>query len=237
MTKDIKEFDVLSAEIAALVEPTKLIKVIDFNTCNYAIEAGKSVKAFLKKIETKRKELVEPLNEQVKAINSYAKQISSPIESAESHIKKEVIAFENEQQQIRYDLRIKLETEQRAKEIALQAELSEAVSKPVDCDDIFGIQELEVEKIKVDQKILHHEIKAKEYDIKQIGVRNARKIWKCELIDIKKVPDQFRIVTLNEKAVLAVAREGQVEIPGVKVWQETTIAFGANTYIPRESLD
>lgn len=234
--KSIKEFDALTADIAALIEPTNLIKVTDFNSCAYAIEAGKSVKGFLKKIEDKRKELVGPLNDQVKEINAYAKQISHPIETAESHIKSEVIAFENEQRKIRDELHRKMLAEQIEKELAIKKEQEKVAIEVHTENDIFGIADAQIEQLQIDRRVLDMETKAKEYDINQMGVKNARKIWKCELIDIKLVPDEFKIVTLNEKAVLAVARAGQTEIPGVRVFQETTIAFGDNTYVPRGVL-
>lgn len=76
------------------------------------------------------------------------------------------------------------------------------------------------------------ELKQKEYDANLDQIKNARKNPKCEMLDEKLVPREFLVVTLNTAAVLASARAGVKEIPGVRIWWETKVAIGRNTYIP-----
>jgi cupin superfamily acireductone dioxygenase involved in methionine salvage len=60
--------------------------------------------------------LVKPLNDQVKAINDYAKSISAPIDQVESHLKRELVSFERILEQQRAEQARKAEEERKAKE-------------------------------------------------------------------------------------------------------------------------
>lgn len=246
MKTELAQFDALKSELTTLVSPTLTIAVTDNLSSAKAIDAGKQVKALQKRIETKRKELVQPLNDRVKEINEYAKTIMTPLEQAEAHIKRQLSAYEIEQEKIRWENlrraeeeRRRVETELRAKHDAEQA----AIIDEAEVADLFGAgsdepsvdeRAAEVERRQEQERArLAQEAKAREYEIKQAnGVKNARKVWKCEAVDLSIVPKEFLIVQLNTAAVLAAARGGATSIPGVRLWQDTQIALGANTYVP-----
>ncbi len=65
---ELKEFDQLSADIAVFVAPVKALTVIDTESSQAAIDVAKDIKEYVNRVESKRKELVGPLNAQVKAI-------------------------------------------------------------------------------------------------------------------------------------------------------------------------
>src|SRR4051812_21993454 len=96
-TQALAQFDDLKGLIAGFVAPTLEIRVTSLETSQSAIDAGRQVKHYLNQLEKKRKELVEPLNAQVKAINDYAKVIGSPLLTSEQHIKAQIVAFEAEE--------------------------------------------------------------------------------------------------------------------------------------------
>lgn len=245
-TKAITEFDELQAEISALVAPTHKIQVIDFKSAQDATVAAKQVKALLLRIERKRDELVRPLNTRVREINAYAKSIEAPLLQSERHIKAQLVAFEVEQEEKRQQEQRRIENERAQAEALLrikQEQERQAVADPAAADDWFGGgEDVEQQRLALEEKHaqeqakLRAETQAKVWDSEQRGVKNARKTWRCELVDMSLVPDQYKIVTLNEKAILAMARAGVTAIPGVKLWQETTVAIGANTYVPDAAL-
>jgi hypothetical protein len=220
--------------------------VTDFSSGDLAIEAAKAVKSLQKRVEAKRRELVAPLNDRVKEINDYAKEIALPLEKAETYLKQELAAFEIEQAKIRLAAREKAEKERRereaellAKQEAERAALEEAIAYDSEVAELFGTEPdatpVDQKAKDLEQKQLEERARAaqaakdREYEIKQQGIKNARKTWKCEVVDISLVPKEFLIVTLNQSAVLAAARGGMTNIPGVKLWQETSVAIGANT--------
>lgn len=93
------------------------------------------------------------------------------------------------------------------------------------------------ERLELEQIERDNEHKAKTWDIANEKVKGTRKDWKCELIDITQVPKEYLTVTLNEAAVLAMVRANpEIQIPGVRTYQKTTVSFGSNTYVPRKLL-
>lgn len=251
-TKQIAEFDEVQAEMQALVAPVRSIQVTDFKSAEQATVAGKQVKVLLLRLETRRDELVRPLNTRVREINAYAKGIEAPLLQAERHIKAQLVAFEVQQEEKRKAEQRRIENERAQAEALLrikQQQEREATGKAADSDeedDEFGFgnnRQAEQERLALEEKhaqeqaLLRTQAQQKIWDTEQKGVKNARKVWKCRLVDISLVPDQYKIVTLNEKAILAMARAGVTNIPGVELYQDTQIAIGANTYVPALAIE
>lgn len=175
MSKELEKFDQLRADITLFVAPVLRVAVSDFKTSDEAIEAGKAIKKYSSELERKRKELVGPLNEQVKMINAYAKSIEQPLIEAEQHLKAQLSAFAAEQEKVRQaklreaeearreaerkaeEERKRLEDELEAKR---QAEL-DALEHDQECQQraaaLFGGEapaaDLEAEAAKVDERI------------------------------------------------------------------------------------
>lgn len=248
MSTELKQFDELQSELTKLVSPTRELKVVDVASSASAIEAAKAVKSLQKRIEEKRKELVAPLNDRVKEINDRAKDVLVPLIDAEKYLKAQLVTYEEEQEKLRCDEMLKAEAERKQKEAELlakqeaeRAALVALVTDEVDASDVFGSDqespvidhaaELE-KKQQIERAHIVMESRSRVYDIKKDSVKNVRKQWKCEAEDIGLVPKEFLIITLNNAAVIAAARGGVTSIPGVKLWQETSIAIGANTYVP-----
>lgn len=245
----IVEFNELQNELAGLVAPTLEIKVTSAASSAAAIDAAKQVKALQGRIEKQRKELVGPLNDRVKAINEYAKTIVAPLNNAEMHLKRELANYEMEQERIRQAKLREAEEERKRKEAELaekqakeREQLAAIQAEEAVVVDMFGDDPAEPavdraaaleERQAQEQAKLVQEAKAQEYDVKRAhGISGAKKVWKCEALDLSLVPKEYLIITLNEKAVLAMARAGVTKIPGVRLWQDTQIAISANTRAP-----
>lgn len=225
MENQIVEFNELKSEVSVMVAPTMAMTVSNAMTANAAINAAKAVKDYQKKIETVRKSLVDPLNAQVKKINSYAKEIELPLLEAETHLKRQLALFEEEQEKIRLEALKKAEEERRR----IAEELAKKQAEELEVATMFGESAEEVEaKHTAEQAALYNAVSTQVAAIESKGVKNSTKIWKCKAIDLAQVPKEFLIIQLNEKAVIAAAKAG-VKIPGVELWQETSIRIGSNT--------
>ncbi len=274
MSNELQTFDQLKADISLFVAPVLQVTVTDFKSSQDAIDAGKTVKKYASELEKKRKEIVGPLNDRVKLINTYAKGIEEPLLRAEQHIKSQLARFAEEQEKVRQAELKRIEDERREAERKAQqerqrledelesrrqAELDRLEREQNQCQRaaaIFGgessVVDVEAEATKIDEQLererlesearfererIERDFQAKQaaWDADQFQIKNARKTWKCQLLDITQVPKEFLIVQLNEQAVLAAARAG-VQIPGVKTWQEMGIAFGSNTRVTRTAL-
>jgi len=260
MSTELSKFNELKAKITKLVEPTTKITVTDFASSQRAIEVAKQVKAYLNEVETKRKELVGPLNDHVKAINQYAKDITAPLIDAETTLKKRLAFFADEQEKIRIEearradeARRKAEAEalaqaqKEAEELAAKqrAELENQGDEPsafgsdVEEESIEAKHAREAEELRerLDQAAAVRASQAKQeaWDIDQQKIKNTRKNWKAEIENLDLIPKEFLIISLNEKAALAAHKAG-VKIPGVKFTSETVIAIGSKTYVPKTAL-
>ena len=101
MSTELAVFDELKAEMQALIAPSMDARVTSPETSQKALEALKTVKFLTLQVETKRKEIVEPLKRRAKAVDEYAKGIKDPLERAERHLKSECARFEEELERAR----------------------------------------------------------------------------------------------------------------------------------------
>lgn len=248
---DIVSLNILRSQIAVFVEPALEILVTEFKSCDQAIGAGKQIKALIKEVEITRMLLVTPMNDEVKRVNQYAKDIAEPLLKAEAHIKSEIGKFYEEQEKVKAEEKAKLEELKRAEEAALKRqqdeEKAELKAELQATADLFGeasvpnglagspLTVLETTHVgqKAAQSIEHG---AMDWDIKQKQVKNVRKVLRVEVVDANLIPDEFLIWELNEKAALAAIKAGAT-IPGVRSWEETQVALGRNTYVPRSNLN
>lgn len=264
MTQELKAFDALQANIQEFVAPTFLISVTDFKSSDEAIAAVKAVKAYLSEVEDKRKELVGPLNERVKQINAFAKDVAHPLQQAEEFIKAQLVKFSDLQERLRLEelrrvqeverlAREKAEAARLAAEAELRAKQEAEITPTAAVHDIFGAGDAEdneralrveherqraeqEQRLAEDEAVRQAEFKQKQYEIEQQRIKGVKKVWKCEMIDVALVPEHFLIIELNTQAVLAAARGGTTVIPGVRLWQDSSVAVGRNTYVPKAAL-
>lgn len=222
-------FDNLKADIQLFVEPVTGMTVRDSVSSDKALEAGKQVKSYVKKIEETRKALVGPLNDEVKRINDYAKQIAEPLLKAESHLKTELIAHERTLEIQRAEeakrveaARIEAEKEAKAK---FEAQKEEAATmamfmdeKDVKRSEIVAEAEMSRELVTIHQ---NHAKEAKA--VAQTKVSGITRRWTFEVTDKSQLPSEFLIA--DEVAIGKLVRSGVREIAGVRIYQEAGIAI------------
>lgn len=262
--KDLEQFDALKAELTEYVAPALFIQVNDAGSSEHAITAAKGLKELLARVEKRRKETVTPLNDRVASVNDYVKSLIAPLKNAEEHVRNQLNSFAVKQEALRQAeiariAREKDEAERQAKEERerqqeeLRVKQESEAEAAAEAANLFGGGETPVDFAQLNQKleaewaaknaeldtqdaIRAGEYRAKEYDAHRVQVSNTRKLWKCEVEDLDKVPREYLIIQLNEKMVLAAARAGNTKIPGVKLWQEIAVAIGKRTAAPRTVL-
>lgn len=230
-------FEPLKAQIAEFVAPTKDILVTDGKSSAEAIEAAKVVKTMIKLVEDTRTGLVKPLNDQVKKINDYAKDIKAPLEDADRHIRTQLNAFAAEQERVRREEIRKAEEERRAREAELQAKQEAERAALAQGAALFGAEdpavaeELEEKhaKERMHSLVTH---KAAIYDANDTQIKNTRTNYDVEIVDLDAVPKEFLIRTVNKQAAIAAMKAGAV-IPGLKLTESIAVAIGRNTRVPR----
>jgi hypothetical protein len=226
--KELAQFDELKADIALFVDPIFRVKIESREIQNSSLEAARKIKHFQKAVETRRKELVGPLNDQVKKINEYCKKILEPLDQAEAHLKKELIAWEKKLEQDRIKERERLEKERLEKEKALRAQEELIQKEKQAMEDVFGVVdtfELEQQRATEERNrfLAEQEFKTKSKEIENARVKGICKVWSFEIVDPKAVPDEFKKV--DESLIRDAIRRGVRNIEGVRIFEETKIAI------------
>lgn len=229
----LQQFDQLKADIILKVSPSLNIKVDDKPTMNQAVLAGKEAKHYLKMIEEKRKELVAPLNAEVKAINDRAKEISEPILKVENHLKGQLTSYERvlekerqaeqeridaENQKKREELEEKARQEKERQELAASFGLEDGDEVAQKRQELVAKAEQERETAELDRQE-----KEQSKAVSSNRVSGARKVWKFDVIDASAVPREFLIV--DESAIRRAVGNGAREIPGVKIYQDVQMSL------------
>ena len=251
MSTELKPFDELQSQIMIFVSPVKEIKVIDKDTSAQASKVFRDLNDWEKQVEAKRKELVGPLNDQVKRINEYAKQIVAPLTGAKAHVSEELIKFERILEAERQDAirlereearkreeeaRAKIELQRKEAEakiaqmkedaealamFAPQEEAEEATTKAnEDAEKLKSGVEAEAARVAFETKQEHWDAKK---EIAQHKVTGTRRTWTFKVIDLNLVPDEFKIVSLDEKKVKKMIALEVREIHGLEIFQELSI--------------
>lgn len=259
---DLKVFDALAADITLFVAPTKTLKVTNPESSQQAIVVAQNIKSYITQVESKRKELVGPLNAQVKAINDYCKQITAPLVDADTHVRGQLNVFAAEQERIRRieaeriererleaeriariererieeELRLKQEAEAEAQAAAVNRWGAENGDIDALNAEINAKQEREwaEKQAELDRQAAIRQVESqqKQFDAKANTITNTRATLKVRVIDLNLIPKEFLLITVNEKALVAVGKSG-MKIPGVEFYEDFAVAIGRTTRMPR----
>lgn len=236
MQANLQVFDKLKSDITVKLAPSLTISVSDDNTKNSALLAIKEVKHFSDLVESKRKELVDPLNQQVKQINAYAKSIMEPVENSKEHLKKQLLSFELLLEKARKeeaeklakakakaeaDLKEKLAAEAQEKEFAAMFDGEQTANEKIKQEiETQAATERAVAEIETYHK---QEMKAVESN----KVAGVRKIWKFEVTNLDEVPREFMMIDekkINESFKQSIKIGQQLSINGILFYQDSILA-------------
>lgn len=185
-----------------LVEASKAVVVDSQETAKNASDLTKRIKVAFNTIEDQRKSLVKPLNREVTRINGIFKNVTVPLEVAETSLKSKLMTHQRAQQRLEQE---RLEAERQEK-LRLRKEAEEAGAPPPPTP---------IERDLPSPTTVRGEMGS---------VTSIKYRWVFELDDLALVP--FAFLQINEKAVNAAIKSGAREIPGLKIWDEGTVSVG-----------
>jgi septal ring factor EnvC (AmiA/AmiB activator) len=230
MKNDLQIFDILKAEITTLAGPIMQCVVTSETESETAMLTVKQIKKLENAVEKRRKELVDPLNAQVKQINAYVKAMMEPLDIADGHVRQQLIGWEKKLEQERRAAQAKLDAEKRARDE--EERKAEAARKQEESlvDSMFGGGDEEdtwaEEQRKAEEGrkkfIAQQELDAAQRRIAETRVKGTQKVWTFNLIDAAQVPREFLVV--DERKIREAVKAGARDIPGVSIFEETKIS-------------
>lgn len=170
------------------------------------------IKKTLKRSEEARDVLVRPLNDHVKMINAQFKTVTAPLADAERTIRQKMLTYATALEKERQE---EAERARRAEqERALEAAAAlEAAGKIVEAEVTLSFAaEAKAEVARVEPTTTDAG-----------NTTSIRKIWKHEVVDFGAVPDAFKIA--DDAKIREAVRAGIREIPGVRIYQEDSLAI------------
>lgn len=179
-----------------------VIKDSDSNAL--AVTIAGQIKKTSKKIEDARKAYVGPFNAHVKDVNALAAEIRSPLERAEKDLKRKLNAFAAQQ-----------ELERRKAEEAARKRAQEEQERLNREAEAAGVEAPVVPEVVEPEETTS--VRTAE------GTAYMQSRWTFELEELAKVPAEY--LMLDEKKVRAAIKAGVREIPGLKIFEQKSMAI------------
>lgn len=207
-----------------------------------------------KALESERKKLARPVDDAKKAIQNLFNGLKAPLDEAREILEPKVIAFqeaedrriakENAERERENIERMKAEQAridaERAEAKRLADEAAAAAREASERMASEQSAQAEVEALAAAERARQAEqelaIKREEQPAFELAEREEaittvqtargsatrRKVWTFEVTDPSSVPRQF--LTVDEKAIRAAVKDGEREIPGVRIFEESSLA-------------
>ena len=195
MQPDTQKIEVIKQEVDQFLYEQQEIIISSNDQYTQAGDTLKVVQNRIKKLEEKRKEYTQPLDESKKRIMADFQSISKPLEEFVGNVKTEMIKWARAEQQRKDEEQKKLEAEALTK---AKAE---------------GKSEVEV-------AIVNQEVKTQRGDV---STTTVKKVWKAEVINETEVPREY--LTVNQVVINQAVRDGVRKIPGVRIYQDEQISI------------
>lgn len=192
--------------------------VVTKKTITPVSDTLKAMNLAVKDIIARRKLITKPLDESKSQAMKQEHFIIDPMKENIEKVKGKVNIYLAEVRKFQEEEARKLKEAEIARWEKEQAEIEEQAllnNSDLAIEDAIKIEE-KIEEIKETPII---KIKSS-HTTAFSGVHTRKKpMWKLD--DITKVPKEFLIV--NEKEINSLVRAGRKEIPGIKIWEETTV--------------
>jgi hypothetical protein len=167
-----------------------------------AVTMAGEAKRLSKKIEEKRKQIIDEPNTFVKSVNGFCKTFMEPLQSIEKVLKQKVGQYQYKQELARKEAEKKAEAER----LKLQAKLDKEAKKKG------------VEPVQVAPLVLPEE---KTVTRTETGsAAHIRKQWKAEVTNEKEVPREF--CSPDMKIINQAVKMGVRDIPGVRIFEDVS---------------
>ncbi len=161
-------------------------------------------KSLSEALEKRRKEWLKPLQDTVESINSVFKSMSVPLKEADSLIRSKVIAFKKAQEELQQEQERLEQLNRESKQLA-----DNILHKTGEIVDVEDLPPVNIQT--VDTKHVYS----------TLGTSGINKIWKWELVDFSKLPDQYK--TPNSTLLNKVVKAGMRDILGIRIYPEDSL--------------
>ena len=213
-----EKLEAIKTDVLALKEKAAVTEITDADTEAQAIDFIKQIKVRTNRIDELRLFFVRPLNTQVGTINGMFKAQIEPLEEIEKGLKAKLKIYVDEQDRIAREQAEKVRKEQEAaaeklrKKNEAARKKAEKENKPAPEPEIAPVAEVA-------------EAPKQSTRTESGALATIKKVWKWKVTDYIKLriehPDLF---VLDEKAVNKLVADGERDIPGVEIYQESQIA-------------
>jgi len=191
------EFKEQATTAGALVENASRLKVTDKTSLSHATSTLTQVCKVKKGYEDLRKKLVKPIKAAAKNIDDFFKMKSRPIVNAEGHLRKEILDYQDAEDQKRRDAEARERREHEAAQKTARNLGMGSLPAPLPA--------LPPEKT----------------TRTATGSATTTKRWTFEVVDLSKVPVDF--VQIDAPMANASIRSGVREIPGLKIFEKSVL--------------
>jgi flagellar biosynthesis GTPase FlhF len=240
--------------VDSMVFDAAKIEITNEESLKFAVALGGEAKKIAKAIEAKRKEVTADASDFVDAVNGFCKMFTEKLVANTKKTNGDAIEIVLKNKITSYQARIELDRrkqEEAARKAAaefqakLDAEAAEANRKAREEAERKAVEEAKAKKASeaeieaarkaAAEEAAKHEVQAPQVpDIiipKQETVTRTEtgtsshqiKTWKFEILDILLVPREYLIV--NDKKLREVIHAGFRDIPGVRIFEESSTRF------------
>lgn len=214
-----------------------------------AADKLKLIKGFASRWEEQRKELKAPILDAGKKIDAMFAPAKERLDAAEKTIKAAMIKYENEQRRAREEEqrkadeiarkeRERIEAEARKAEAEAKAKAAEIERQAAEARAKGDAEQAAKLAAKAEAVIYNAEAKAHDLSLRastvvaqQVATPEPPKIkgystrteWYAVVIDFNALPNEYKIVSVNDDALKAIAKatQGAITIPGVEFKSRT----------------
>lgn len=216
------------ADLSLIGEFVNTHKIVDQKTLLEATEFLAKAKRAVKLYDGKRLDLTRGLKETVKKIEAIFKGKTNPLDEAISKLSTSILNYSRKIQQEADEenrRRAEKERQERIKKAEEEAEAAKLTASIFDEDEeqIAAISEAKVEEVR--QTV----VEVKEVKLAPVrtmsGTSSIRKDWTFEVINIDELAkSRSDLVIENSVAIRQAIRDGEREIPGLRIYQRETLS-------------
>jgi len=158
-----------------------------------------------KSMAERKKELLQPHQDKVKAINDSYKLWMEPVLTADSITREKILAFNREQDRIRRE-------QEEVNRLRMEAAQKEAELKGGELSESVNLVEVtpEVKRVSTD-----------------MGTTGMVDNWKYEVVDFSALPDEYKVPDTAMLNSIAKKHHDQKQIPGVRFYNKPTLRVNA----------
>lgn len=234
----IEKIESIKTFVEEQMTVVRSLSVVDATSMAEATDRGQKIKQAIKKLEDMRTDIVKPLNDRVKDINSQFKYFTEPLTVAKDELNRKMVTFHaaeiekerktREAAEMKQQIEImRLEKEQREAEERLQQEAAKIVPD-LSMEELIESQKKVEQELEAIEKLA--ELKKKE-EMRSAMLEPVnkttrtvngskitfREVWNFEVIDKTITPEDYKIV--DEAQVRVAIYAGVREIPGIKIFK------------------